>query len=563
MTERYKGINLDDLIERGEADPSAIISETDSDDKARRDAEPDAYALTYDEAVLVRRAFNIFNLLLLLQERANADIGSGFSAKVIDTLDANDVHADDLLDIARRVFSANWYTIRLVTMGVPVENNLRQEVYGSVNGKQFQRVATTTADWRAYDPTSSVTATREQLNLPPDTKYLYQMECETLEIIRYLFHVSDNGIIQRVSLAPYAPMPNAPVFMLVSRYINDPHMAKKPRSKEDIEFSLSPDNDHELTISVTNGNTTSRFVISDYTQFLDFSTDGDKKNKRRGTLDGVKKVWRYTLRHLLKQSHNRTLPECVIIDLNDMVHNKMYSTVDNAYRGIETMYSKMSLIRLGRDTVKTTKDENGKPKKVKDSDEGITFFHIRREGGYAYLYVNKQLGYSYYANQYAYFPTWADSLTGNAYSIVEYIFHLMRMNPDILNKGKFKIMLDTLQAQIGIKSVDEVREKHNRRYADFIKKPIAQAVDDINAAAKADKEIAGKFSIALKVPDTTNIDVWVTTGYIEVKASGEYTDYLKPIVDGRELYATTYKKVSKEKKITRAATKRAKAPTPK
>ena len=557
MTNRYKGIDLEKLIERGEADPSAIISEADISDKARREAEPEAYALTYDEAVKARRAFNIFNLLLLIHERANGDMDYGFSAKVIETLDANDAPAGDLLNIANRVFSGNWYTIRLITMGAPVENNLRQEVYGNVDGKQFQRVASTTADWRAYDPTTSVTKMREQLNLPTDTKYLYQMECETLEIIRYLFNVATDKTDITTELAPYSQMPNAIAFSFVSRFLNNRKIQEKPHSGESI--TLEPGNtENEIKIILETPNSVSTLTISDCLQFFDAPAD---KKVKRGTMDGVKRVWRYILQQLMNQTHGRKMPDPILINLQDMVDIGMYANVDNAYRGIETMIQKMGLLHISQNFQVTETDQDGKRTRSKKNKGGFLFYGSTRSGYHASVGVNTMFGFEYYKQQYTYFPSaWAYKLTGVPFSLTEYVFSMMRQRAqELRDKSKFKITLETLQPQLGLKTVDDVRNNHGRKFTTYIKDPIIKAVDEVNAAAKKDKTINGRFKIALKVPTTNDIDVWLSKGYIEISADGEYTDYLTPIAEGRQLYTTTRQETLKAEKIKRAATRRARS----
>jgi hypothetical protein len=189
---------------------------------------------------------------------------------------------------------------------------------------------------------------------------------------------------------------------------------------------------------------------------------------------------------------------------------------------------------------------------AKKKPGGFLFYHSEPCGQYAKIYVNRNFGFELFRTQYTYFPMWAYALDGNSFSLAEYIFQQIRMNAnDLSQKGKFTLKLSTVQNYLGLHTIDEIREKHNRRYNDFIKRPILQAVDEVNAAAKNDSKISGRFKITIKANDKT-IDTWLA-GYIEISASGEYTSYLDGIAATQRLFDSTYK----EEKVRQAAKRRA------
>ena len=125
----------------------------------------------------------------------------------------------------------------------------------------------------------------------------------------------------------------------------------------------------------------------------------------------------------------------------------------------------------------------------------------------------------------------------------------------VTETGKFEIKLTTLHNQLGLRSVEDVRENANRRYNDFIKKPLLQAVDEVNAAAKKDKEINGRFRISIKAPETSSIEEWLS-GSVVIYANGEYTNHLTEIAETRRIYSTTKKEKKPDGKRRRRGRKK-------
>lgn len=192
MTKQYKGIDIDQMIERGEVDTDTLIAVEDSSDKLRREAEPDAYALTYEEATLIRKAANILGLFHIQDTTSNTNLE--FMDKLNSLLDENDIPVNKILDIAERVFNSNWYTLRLVATASPSAEHLAYEIYGRIDGKLSQRVVDN-SEWRAYDHTSSERKRRQQLNLPDGTQFIYAGEYETLDILYYYYHTDTDDDI--------------------------------------------------------------------------------------------------------------------------------------------------------------------------------------------------------------------------------------------------------------------------------------------------------------------------------------------------------------------------------
>lgn len=517
------------------------------DDKERkeREAEADTYALTYDESRTVLWAYNIFDAVIVLNGFIETDPTTGQKFRLINP-DSTDktIHEfiqrgldpDELYSLADRILSGNWYTLLLAANYTPEDaKGLGFSLIANIDGKRDEGILKI-EDYPAIYDGSSRTAQREALGLPKDAKFLYSAEWDILELLLTICNPQP-VIEEKIGyLSPYSMMPNAASFNLVSRYINNPNMTAKEAGStiEMIDKSIDKER-REYQVEITTRNCKTTLTVQNYPYFFfDENEPPTDKKTRRGNLSGVKKVWRFALQKLMQQSTNHLIPEYITIDLEEMVKPNFFSNVDNAYRGIETMIKKMTLLFIKQDfTV-----EKGN----KRTQGGVLFYHSDREGTRARIFVNRQFGFEFFRSAYTYFPTsWAYQLDGNAFSLTEYVFSLIRQNADkITEKGKFEIKLSTIHNQLGLRSVEDVRENANRRYNDFIKKPIMQAIDEVNDAAKRDKEIQGRFKITLKAPDTGNIEQWLD-GSIIIYASGEYAAHLSSIAETQRLYSSTKK----------------------
>ena len=554
---------VDEMIKNGDIDITTIEAVENEADKRRREKEPDAYALTYDEAVTILRANNIFEAVALRNGYITIDDTTGsrvynmddtVSKLTITAFKDHGIDADELKTLIDRVYDGDFFSIMLTNSYEPEPGKMGFSMMSQINGVKQSGILKI-EDYPTIYTSTSRTEEREALGLPTSAKYLYSAEYSIILLLRHIFYASEE-IILTGALAPYSQMPNAMAFSFISRFLNNRKMQEKPHSGESITLETG-DNENVVKIILETPNSTSTLTISDCLQFYDIPTDKKDKKVKRGTLDGVKRVWRYCLQQLMNQTHGREMPETILINLQDMVDIGMYANVDNAYRGIETMIQKMGLLHISQDFQVTETDTDGKRTRTKKNNGGFLFYGSRRDGYHAKVGVNPFFGFEYYKRQYTYFPSaWAYKLAGVPFSLTEYVFSMMRQRAqELRDKGKFKIALETLQPQLGIKSVDDVRINHGRKFTTYIKDPIRKAVDEVNAAANKDKSINGKFKIVLKVPDTSDIDVWLSKGYIEVSASGEYTDYLTSIAEGKQLFSETLK----AEKIKTAAKARARS----
>ena len=533
----------------------------DEADRQARQMEPDAYALTYEEGRTTMWAYNIFDAVIVLNGFIETDATTGLrvrvinpdsTEKIIEAFDARGLDPDALYNLADRILSGNWFTLLLSANYQPDDvRGLGFSLVSYVDGKRDEGILKIEDYPAIYEPGISRTELRESLGLPENTKFLYSSEWDVLEILRTVCN-PQQVIEEKIGfLSPYSMMPNAAAFTLTSRFINNPKMRAKDTGStiENILQRIDEDK-REYQVEISTRNCTTTLTVQNYTAFL-FDEDDPQKGKRnrRGNLGGVKKVWRFALQKLMQQSVNRLIPEYITIDLEEMISNGMFTNVDNAYRAIEAMVKKMTLLHIRQDfpAAKGSRKTQG----------GVLFYHCDRTGARARIFVNRQFGFEFFRNAYTYFPaSWAYQLDGNAFSLTEYVFSLLRMNSEkVTETGKFEIKLTTLHNQLGLRSVEDVRENANRRYNDFIKKPILQAVDEVNAAAKKDKEINGRFRISIKAPETTSIEEWLS-GSVVIYANGEYTNHLTEIAETRRIYSTTKKEKKPDGKRRRRGRKK-------
>lgn len=547
---------IDEMIKNGDIDITTIEAVENKADKRRREKEPDAYALTYDEAVTILRANNIFEAVALRNGYITIDDTTGsrvynmddtVSKLTITAFKDHGIDADELKTLIDRVYDGDFFSIMLTNSYEPEPGKMGFSMLSQINGVKQSGILKI-EDYPTIYTSTSRTEEREALGLPTSAKYLYSAEFSIILLLRNIFY-ADVDTVMTGTLAAYDMMPNNVSINMLSRIMDDRPIRPKPRGEVAPVYKAG-ENEHQVIIITETNNTITTYTINNYELFYDSLTT---KN-RRGNMGGVKKVWRYALQQLMKQCYHSKLPEYVIIDLQDMINKKMYSTMDTAYRAIGNMVKKISQVFIEEES------KNRRRTQQTDGHGGVVFYDYSKDGNTANIYVNRQFNYEFFKSQYTRFPSWAYSLDDAAFTLAEYIFSMMRQRAqEIQEKGKFKIMLDMLHIQLALKDVEEVRERHNRRYADFIKSPIIKAVKQVNEAAKADKEIDGKIRINLKAPTNGNIETWLKTGYIEVIPSGEYTDYLTSIAEGRQLYTTTHRETLKAEKIKKAATRRARS----
>ena len=253
------------------------------------------------------------------------------------------------------------------------------------------------------------------------------------------------------------------------------------------------------------------------------------ENKQRGTsievtitqadeyLRKSRKTTEKILTYVLQTMTNQYNAWDVELFLNDLVEAGLYSTTSNAKRGVIEFFEQQKHI-----TLKGAVKKNGK---TIVEEGGILFYGYKFDKGKGVikLHINENFNMDFIANYYSVFPRFAYALkNNNAFTLVRYVLYLARQNTrDIKEKGWFKIGLEAIRENLGLPSVDEVK---NRKYKQYIIEPIEKAIEEIEEALQNVPEAQNRsFTITPKVPENANISEWLN-GYIEVGLAGDFAD---------------------------------------
>ena len=307
---------------------------------------------------------------------------------------------------------------------------------------------------------------------------------------------------QRQELPPLGSMPNGDSLNWLYRVLN---ASKGGRLVEE-----SKGNRHEAITTVKKGDS------------LTFT----RENKQNGStlvveiaqadkyLSKTNKTFTKALLFTLQKMTAQNFPLEVGFSLQELVDLGMYSTTSNANRAIKEFFNQQKQTTLSG-TVK-------KGKKTVREEGGVLFYHYRINNGYVTLSVNENFNMEFIANYFTVFPRFAYALSNNAFSLVRYIFFLARQNTRaIKEKGTFTISLEAVRDNLGLPSVEEVK---NRKYKQFIISPIEAAIEEIEEALeKVDEAQEYGFTITPHGTDTTNIKEWLE-GYLEIGLRGDFAE---------------------------------------
>jgi hypothetical protein len=222
------------------------------------------------------------------------------------------------------------------------------------------------------------------------------------------------------------------------------------------------------------------------------------------------KVLLFTLQKMTAQN----FPLEVGFSLQELVDLGMYSTTSNAGRAVKDFFAQQKLTTLSG-TIK-------KGRKTVKEEGGVLFYHYRLENGFVKLSVNENFNMEFIANYFTIFPRFAYALSNNAFSLVRYIFFLARQNTQaIKDKGTFTISLEAVRENLGLPSVEDVK---NRKYKQYIIDPIEKAIEEVEEALLTVPEAKEYgFTITPYGTDTSNINEWLK-GYLEIGLKGDFAE---------------------------------------
>lgn len=329
------------------------------------------------------------------------------------------------------------------------------------------------------------------------------------------------------ALPPYGYLINSPQLQTITKVLTTGGEPKDSEVTRTEKWNIERDG-QSIKYTRTNRRGANGFKIMNPEIFFPGTT---REKHKRGTI-----VTRKLLPFVLQKMTQQGYPRRVSIDISELVDLGAYKTVDSAYNGIRRFFQQMSTAEISWFT------ESGKHK---TESAGIIFYHLERRDGMAYIYVNDRFNMGEFAKQFTLFPRWAYGLKPTAFDLVRYIFYIARQNTrSISENGTFNIGMKAVAENLGLPPVDEVK---NRRYRQQIRKPIEDAIEEIEERVAATPEAKGLFSITPYVNDlTSSIDVWLD-GYIEVKLGGDYADPFNKIASKQKLLVEQAKKAGERK----------------
>lgn len=194
----------------------------------------------------------------------------------------------------------------------------------------------------------------------------------------------------------------------------------------------------------------------------------------------------------------------VTFNLQNLVDLKMYESKKAARLAINNFYTSQTNFKVGGVKI-------GKNSKQPDYQCGksIMFSSYSIDNSIVTLWLAPGFPWAMFTEYYSVFPRFAYGLKENAFSLIYCIFYLARQNTkDIKGKGTFTIKLETVSDYLGLPTPDDVK---GRKYNEYIKKPIDDAITEIETVTK-------------DLPEAQNYGLTITPHYID---NGKISDWLK------------------------------------
>ena len=336
---------------------------------------------------------------------------------------------------------------------------------------------------------------------------------------------------QLTTLAPLGSIPNGDSLNWLFRVIS--------ASKGGRIVQANPANRHEVVKAEQYGDKV-RFTRTNKQNGTTAIVEIDQADKY---LSKTNKTFTKVLLFMLQKMTAQNFPLEVGFSLQELVDLGMYSTTSNASRAVKEFFEQQKLttisgiVKKGRKTVK----EEG----------GILFYHYSVPiNGFMKLSVNPNFNMEFIANYFTIFPRFAYALSNNAFSLVRYIFFLARQNTQAIKaKGTFTISLEAVRENLGLPSVDDVK---NRKYRQFIIEPIEKAIEETEEALQTVPEAKEYgFTITPHGTDTSNINEWLQ-GYLEIGLKGDFAETFVRLATKAEKDRVQWEKV-KQAELARIA----------
>ena len=251
------------------------------------------------------------------------------------------------------------------------------------------------------------------------------------------------------------------------------------------------------------------------------------------------------LLYLLAERNRQNNPDKLGFPLKVLVDAGLYSTVNNARRGLNAWVEFQAHLTVEQ------ADKNG----TYHGGSLFTACDIKSN----YVTLTRSTAVDFLSDYFTFLPSFAFSLSGGAFVLLHYVFSLARQKTaQIAEKGGFTLFLRGICERMELPPPDNVP---NRKYRERIRHPIESAVSEINAAAVG--FVDGTLALEIVAPDG-RIHEWLD-GYLKIQMDGAYAESFNKIAASRTCKMTRFtdaKEKEAAKIAARAESKKKKAPDP-
>ena len=344
-------------------------------------------------------------------------------------------------------------------------------------------------------------------------------------LLRLLEEPEIRKLLERKNIPAISSVPNGESINFFYKVLSSkggriPQASKKNRHEEIITERKKKDDILRVTRNNKQKESSISVTITQTESFL------SKQNKT------FAKVLTFVLEKMTAQHFESE----VTFSLQEMVDRGMYSSVNNALRGAKSFFEQQKQttlsgsIKVGRKTI--------------SQEGGVIFYHYKIKNGYVTFFVNDNFKPAFIANYFTVLPSFAYGLSNNAFLLVRYIFSIARQNVDsIRKKGSFTLSFNSIRENIGLPSVEEVK---NRKYKQFIIEPIEKAIEEIEDKLMTLEEAKDcAFTITPYGTDTSNIMEWLQ-GYIEIGLKGDFSKTFVKLAEKTEEEIKAWEKAKRD-----------------
>lgn len=245
-----------------------------------------------------------------------------------------------------------------------------------------------------------------------------------------------------------------------------------------------------------------------------------------GSNKAGRKLWLFLLIQINRQAlHKGKLTrDFITFRLQDLIDIGAYKTIQSARRGFKDGIMELKSFFLNWDSIPKTGEDA--PRKSVIGFQPIRYGET--ENSQCIVYLEDKADWWLLTQYFTKLPPYCFSLSSNAFDLIVYIFFIARQRTKIIEKQKyFTISLRAVHNCLNLPSEDG-----NRRPAQLIKRPIEQAVKEIEDAQK--KHYGNtNFSLQIIANDDAPITEYLDRGYLQIGLEGEFADTFIEISENR------------------------------